>query len=144
MASAEFHEILKISKSALFSTVTAYEHYPVFVEGCKAVKVYPRDSRGAVRVDYQAEVMSKVVNYTLDHFEDQNQGTVSWTLIESNFFKKNEGGWQIREVSQEKSDVKYWVDAEFTMPGFILSRLIKSGLPKMVKSFEEKAKKGAV
>jgi hypothetical protein len=40
--------------------------------------------------------------------------------------------------------VKYSIDIDFNfpVPGFIVSKLVKSGLPSMIRSFEKQAKKG--
>lgn len=140
MAQAEFREVLSVDKDKLLSVITTYEAYPEFVEGCKAVQVQ-RNSDGSSRVTYQVTVMSQDISYTLDHREDSSQGTVQWKLVESNFFKKNDGKWEIKQAGKGKSDVVYSLDVEFKVPvpGFILNRLVKGSLPGMVKSFEKQA-----
>ncbi len=141
MAQAEFHEVLTVNKEKLFSTITNYESYPQFVEGCTAVKVEKR-SDGNVRVVYHVDMMSKSLSYTLDHKEDAEKGVIEWNLVESNFFKKNDGKWELKKVAGEKTDVRYALDVEFKIPvpGFVLNRLVKGNLPGMVKSFEKQAK----
>lgn len=140
MAQTEFHDILSVDKEKLISVITRYEEYPQFVEGCKAVKVSPL-SEGKIRVEYQVNVMSQNVTYTLDHWEDRQSGKVEWELVDSNFFKKNNGWWIVKSLGNGKSDVMYALDVEFKVPvpGFILNRLVKSSLPGMVKSFEKQA-----
>jgi ribosome-associated toxin RatA of RatAB toxin-antitoxin module len=141
MAQAEFHEVLSVGTEKLFSVITRYEDYPQFVEGCTSVKVVERQPSGHVRVTYQVNVMSQDVVYTLDHKEDREAGVVEWNLVESNFFKKNSGRWKLQPQGSTQSDVQYDVEIEFKIPvpGFILNKLVKGSLPKMVKSFEKKA-----
>jgi len=140
MAQAEVHEVLSVDKEKLLSVITHYEDYPKFVEGCTAVKV-ERQTPDCVRVAYRVNVMSQDVTYTLDHKENRETGRVEWTLVESNFFKKNNGKWDVKSAGSGKSDVTYSLDVEFKVPvpGFILSRLVKGSLPNMVKSFEKQA-----
>lgn len=140
MAQAEFHEVLLADRNQLFSVITRYEDYPKFVDGCSSAEV-KRSSSGTARVSYRVNVMSQDVMYTLDHKEDQNAGIVEWELIESNFFKKNKGRWELKSVGQGKTDVLYILDVEFKIPvpGFILNKLVKGSLPGMVRSFEKRA-----
>jgi ribosome-associated toxin RatA of RatAB toxin-antitoxin module len=144
MAQAEFREVLGTDKDKLFSVITRYEDYPQFVEGCSSVQV-DRQAPGKIRVTYRVNVMSQDVTYTLDHKEDSATGVVEWTLIESNFFKKNTGRWELKASGSGKTDVLYSLELEFKIPvpGFILNRLVKGSLPGMVKSFEKQAKKSS-
>ena len=141
MAQTEFREVLSVDKDKLLSVITRYEEYPGFVEGCTSVEV--NRSEGKVRVSYHVNIMSQDVKYTLDHFEDPTSGKVEWQLVESNFFKKNNGRWEVKPAGSGKSDVLYALDVEFKVPvpGFILNRLVKGSLPGMVRSFEKQAKK---
>ena len=140
MAQAELKEVLAVDTDKLFSIITRYEDYPQFVDGCTQVKVVERSTKN-VRVIYHVSVMSQDVVYTLDHQENRETGRVDWSLVESNFFKKNHGSWQIKSLGKDKSDVLYSLDIEFkiSVPGFILNRLVKGSLPGMVRSFEKQA-----
>jgi ribosome-associated toxin RatA of RatAB toxin-antitoxin module len=144
MAQAEIREVLSVKHDLLYSVVTRYEDYPQFVEGCTSVQV-DRKTPGNIRATYRVNVMSQDVTYVLDHHEDPEKGTVEWTLVESNFFKKNNGRWEIKPAGAGQSDVLYSLDVEFKIPvpGFILNKLIKGSLPGMVKSFEKQAKRSS-
>jgi ribosome-associated toxin RatA of RatAB toxin-antitoxin module len=141
MASAEFHEVLPVDRDKLFAVITRYEDYPKFVDGCTKVTV-ERKAPGQARATYHITMMKDVV-YTLDHVENPEKGEVSWKLVESDTFKKNEGHWKIKAAGEGKTDVYYTVDADFKIPvpSFILSRLVKGSLPAMMKGFEKMAKK---
>jgi ribosome-associated toxin RatA of RatAB toxin-antitoxin module len=143
MAKAEFHDVFSVNRDQLYAAITQYENYPQFVEGCTAVKV-DRQGPGKARVVYHVNVMSQDVTYTLDHVENVEKGIVEWILVDSNFFKKNVGSWQIKSVGSGKTDVTYNIDVEFKIPvpGFILNKLVKGSLPGMVRSFEKRANSG--
>ena len=142
MASTEYRDTLAVEPAKLVSVITRYEDYPEFVEGCTSVEVQER-TQEKTRVEYRVNVMSQDVVYTLDHFEDPVTGKIEWNLVDSNFFKKNSGSWEIKANGKGKSEVLYSLDVEFKIPvpGFILNRLVKGSLPGMVKSFEKQAKK---
>lgn len=140
MAQAEFHEVLNVDKDKLFNVIVRYEDYPQFVEGCSAVKV-ERKGPGKARVTYNVSMM-KDVTYTLDLTEDPAAGTVRWSLVDSDVFKKNDGLWELKPAGAGKTDVRYSLDVDFKIPvpGFILGRLVKGNLPSMVKSFADRTK----
>jgi len=139
MANAEFHEVLAVDPGKMFKAITQYEDYPKFVEGCTSTKV-ERKGPGKTRVVFHVSMM-KDVTYTIDHVEDEAAGTITWSLVDSDFFKKNSGKWVIKPAGDGKSDVFYAVEVDFKIPvpGFVLNRLVKGSLPPMVKSFAKRA-----
>jgi ribosome-associated toxin RatA of RatAB toxin-antitoxin module len=139
VAQAEFKEVIGVDKDKLFKTITSYESYPQFVQGCKKVQV-DRKNEGLARVSYEVSMM-KDVTYTLDHQEYAQSGKVEWSLVESDTFKKNNGLWELKTVGPGKTEVYYRLDVEFKIPvpGFIVNKLVKGSLPDMVKSFVKKA-----
>ena len=140
MAQAEFHETLDVDKDKLFAAITRYEDYPQFVDGVRSARV-ERKGTGQARVAYLVSMM-KEVNYVLDHREDPTNGTVKWTLVESDSFKKNNGSWELKVAGPGKTEVRYSLELEFNfpVPGLILNKLVKGSLPSMVKSFVKRAK----
>ncbi len=141
MAQAEFRETLSVEPKKLLEVITGYDSYPEFVDGCRSATMTRSPQSDLIRVSYQVSVMSQDVTYTLDHRHDLKSGRVDWVLVESNFFKKNTGRWEVRPTAQGKSDVLYTLEVDFKVPvpGFILNRLVKGSLPGMVRSFEKRA-----
>lgn len=142
MAKAEIQEVVSADRDKLFQAICKYEDYPQFVEGCEAVKV-ERKGAGQARATYRVN-MIKLVNYTLDHRENPEAGTVEWNLVESDSFKLNNGRWELKSVGPGKTEVKYSLEVEFNfpVPGFMLNPLIKGSLPNMVKNFVKRANNG--
>lgn len=142
MAQAEYCETLNVNREKLYSVITNYQSYPEFVEGCKEVQV-KRDPNGALYVTYHVSIMSQDIRYTLEHHENTESGEFEWKLVESNFFKKNVGKWELRSIEPNKTEVRYSIEVEFKIPvpNFVLNRIVKGSLPSMVKSFANRAKK---
>jgi ribosome-associated toxin RatA of RatAB toxin-antitoxin module len=140
MATAELHEVFPVDLNRLFAVITRYEDYPQFVTGCSSVKV-ERKAPGKARATYHVNMM-KEISYTLDHVEDQVAGTVQWSLVDSDFMKKNQGKWTLKSAGPGKTDVRYELEVEFKfpVPSLILNRLVKGSLGSMVKSFVDRAK----
>ncbi len=143
MAQAETSDVFSVSKDQLFEVVTRYELYPEFVDGMKEVSV-ERKAEGKARVSYLLSMMGKDIRYSLDLTEHRESGSVKWELVESDFFKKNNGFWEITPAGEKSCSVKYGVDVEFKMwvPGPILNTLVKGSLPSMLKSFKERCSNG--
>lgn len=141
MANAEIKETLQVDFDQLFDTITRYEDYPKFVDGCTSVKV-ERKGEGKARATYHVSMMKDVV-YTLDHVENREKGRIEWTLVESDMFKKNSGSWQLKKLASGKVEAHYSIEVDFKIPvpSLILNRLVKGSLPSMVKSFEKRARK---
>jgi ribosome-associated toxin RatA of RatAB toxin-antitoxin module len=142
MAQAEIQETLAVDKYKLFGTIVRYEEYPKFVDGCTAVEV-ERKSKSQARVTYHVNLL-KEISYTLDLTENAEQGTVEWTLVSSDFMKKNSGRWELKALGAGKTEAKYTVEIEFKIPvpGLILNRLVKGSLPSMIRGFEKQAQLG--
>lgn len=143
MAQAEIRETLNVDKDKLYQVVVQYEDYPRFVTGCRAVHV-ERKGPGQCRVTYLVS-MIKEVTYTVEQREDPEKGIVEWSLVESDFLKKNSGRWQLQAAGPGRTNVYYSVEVEFKIPvpSLILNRLIKGSLPEMVRSFCERAQAGS-
>ena len=140
MAQAEITETLGVDRDKFFQAVVKYEDYPQFVDGCSRVSV-DRSDPSRPKVTYFVSMM-KDISYTLEHTEDAATGRVTWSLVSSDFFKKNIGHWEIDSAGPGKVKVKYVIDIEFKfpVPGLILNKLVKGSLPSMLRNFEKKAK----
>ena len=140
MAVAEIKETLNVDKDQLFAAICRYEDYPKFVDGVKSVKV-ERKGPGVTKAMYHVNML-KDVTYSLDIKDNAESGVIEWSLIESDFFKINNGRWELKSVGPGKTEAHYRLEIEFKfpVPGMILNKLIKNQLPAMIKSFEKQAK----
>lgn len=142
MAEASIEKEIPVSAQQMYKTVAAYENYAEFVDGVKKIQV--TRSADKIIADYELSMMGKDIIYSVQLKENEAQGTVEWSLVKGDFFKKNNGGWKITPVSDTSCKVKYWLDIEFgiMVPGFVLKGLIKTSLPTMVEQFAKRAQNG--
>jgi len=139
MARGEIDREFKVGFDKLFDTICRYEDYPDFVDGVSKVTV-DRETDGRARCKYAVTVVKDLV-YVLDLKEDRAAGKISWSLVESDIFKTNQGGWTLEKIDDNTTAVHYEAEAEFKIPvpGFILKKLVKSSLPSMLDAFEGRA-----
>lgn len=140
MAHTEHKQVVAVDREKFFKAITGYENYPKFVDGCKGVQV-ERKGPGAARATYKMNIM-RDLTYTLDHRESPEQGRMEWSLVSSDLLKKNIGSWELKDAGPGKTEVRYAIEIEFNIPvpGFVLSGLIKSTIPSMIRGFEKQAK----
>jgi coenzyme Q-binding protein COQ10 len=139
MTKIELQDILSVDRNRIFQTIAKYENYPKFLYGVKSVEV-ERTSASTARVSCHISFLKDIV-YTLDLVEDQEHGTIRWSLVKSDLFKVNQGLWEIKDLGSGRSSVRYSLELEFKVPvpGIILKRLLKRKLSTIVKSFEKQA-----
>lgn len=141
MAQAENEKTYDISAEKYFKAISDYESYPKHVDGMKKVSV--QRNGGEITAQYELSMMSKDMTYSLKIKENQAAGELSWVLLESEFFKVNNGAWKIESTGPDSCKVHYSLEVEFTfgVPGFILKPMVKSTLPTMMDGFYNWAKK---
>ncbi|MGE0614898.1 MAG: type II toxin-antitoxin system RatA family toxin [Bacteriovoracia bacterium] len=142
MAQAEVEKVVDVEMGKLLDVITKYEAYPEFVDGVSRIEV-ERKGPGQSRVKYWLKLI-KDIEYVVNMQENREHGEVKWTLAESSFLNKNEGGWKLTAAGPGRTKVHYSLEVEFKVPvpGLILRGLIKSTLPSTVESFVKRAKQG--
>ena len=121
----------------VFDAVTDFENYPEFLSESKAVTVQKRSKKGAV-VTFEVSVI-KTIHYTLDmKFNPPHH--VSWTLVEGDFMKSNDGSWELVEIKKGHTKAIYRIEVGFGLlvPGSIAKALVSSNLPAMLKAFKKR------
>ncbi len=142
MAQAEVTKEVPVNAQKFFQAIRDYTKYPEFVEGMRSVKLIEKKSDTECRVAYEVSMMSKDLSYVIDLKEDPTALKLNWTLVKSEFFKKNDGAWSIKEKGPNACEVTYSLDIDFSfmVPGFILKNIVKVSLPSMIDSFANRAK----
>ncbi|HEY8280638.1 MAG TPA: SRPBCC family protein [Bdellovibrionota bacterium] len=143
MAGANHTTVFDVSLDALWDVITDYEGYVDFVEGLESLEVTKRDGKD-VYANYTVSMLGKTVRYSLKHTESPKKG-LKWEMIEGEFFKFNNGGWDLKAKGDNKVEATYTVDVGFPLlvPKAIVNTLTSTQLPAMMKAFEDRAKSKA-
>lgn len=141
MAGAKHTTTFDVSLDILWEVITDYEGYSNIVEGCESVTITKREGKH-VYADYVVGMFGKKVHYSLKHTESPKKG-LKWTMEKGEFFKSNDGGWDLKAVGDDQVEATYTVDVGFPLlvPKSIVNTLTGTQLPKMMKAFEDAAKK---
>ncbi len=132
---------MNVPVKCLFEAITDFKSYPEFVPEVVSVEVLPGSTAEKARVKFELEVVKRF-EYILEfHIKDSKE--VKWKLVESNFFKTNEGAWKLKTLDKDKTHVDYELDVGFgfLVPGWVSKKLTEINLPKMLDNFEGQAKK---
>lgn len=135
--------VMDVSLDALWEVITDYEAYPDFVEGLESIEVTKKEGKNTW-AEYVVSMFGKKVRYTLKHTESPKKG-LKWTMTEGEFFKSNDGGWDLEAEGDDQVKATYTVEVGFPLlvPKSIVNGLTSTQLPAMMKAFEERAKKNA-
>ncbi len=122
----------------IFSVLKDFRSYPEFVEGVEAIEIL-EESATNVRAEYSVNMVKEfkyILNISLNE-----PNSVSWELESGDLFKKNNGHWNLKKISDNKTEVTYGLEVEFKgfAPKMIVNKLVKTNLPSMMKSFQERA-----
>jgi len=133
-------KLMDVKPEALFRAITEYESYPKFLTEVTSVKLLPGGTATKQKVQFNIEVV-KSFQYVLE-FQTKGKEEVTWKLVESNFFKANEGAWKLEPKGKNQTQVHYELEVGFgfLVPGFVSKKLTEVSLPKMLENFEERAR----
>jgi coenzyme Q-binding protein COQ10 len=130
---------MSVGAASLWKVISDFERYPDFVEEVVMAKAQP-PAGGKQIVQFELEVVKRF-QYTLE-FRLVEGKELGWKLVESNFFKKNDGRWLLEDLGGGKTHATYEVDVGFgfLVPGWVTRKLTEVNLPKMLDAFEARAK----
>jgi len=140
MAGAKHTYVMEVPLDALWDVITDYEGYAKFVEGAESVTITKKEGKSTF-AEYVVSMFGKKVRYTLKHTESPKKG-LKWTMVEGEFFKSNDGSWELKAKGDDQVEATYSVDVGLPLlvPKAIVNTLTGTQLPKMMKAFEDTAK----
>lgn len=140
MAGAKHTYVMDVPLDALWDVITDYEGYAKFVEGAESVTITKKEGKSTF-AEYVVSMFGKKVRYTLKHTESPKKG-LKWTMVEGEFFKSNDGSWELKAKGDDQVEATYSVDVGLPLlvPKAIVNTLTGTQLPKMMKAFEDTAK----
>jgi coenzyme Q-binding protein COQ10 len=131
---------MQVSLESLTKVIQDYEKYPEFLPEVVGAHVL---SRSGTKAEVQFEInLMKRFQYKLQFWSDA-PGEICWKLVESDFFKVNEGKWVLSSSSPKVTHARYELEVSFGffVPSFITKTLTEVNLPTLLDKFEAQAKK---
>jgi coenzyme Q-binding protein COQ10 len=116
-----------------WSLISDYERYPDIVEDVRTAKVIER--RGAdVIATFTARVFLKSFGYTIRLTEDKPR-RLTWTLVQSDSFVANDGGWELEAIGPEQTRINYWmsIKSNLWLPKTFVNAAARLALPSVLK-----------
>ena len=140
MAKATRTETYDVPASKFYQAVTDYKNYNKFVPGVDSIEIQNEDASGAT-VKFNINVIKKI-SYTLKLAHKQDQ-EVSWSLVNGDYMKTNNGKWTLKDLGGNKTEVTYSLEIEVKgfIPGLSLIEkgLVETNLPMTMSSFAKRA-----
>lgn len=138
MAKVTRDKTMGVPAEALAKAILDFENYPKFIGEVVSAERLPGGTAEKQRVKFELEIMKRF-QYVLE-FAIRGHEEIAWRLVESNFFKTNQGHWRLRPEGAGVH-VEYEVEVAFPffVPGWIVKKLTEVNLPKMFESFEGRA-----
>jgi ribosome-associated toxin RatA of RatAB toxin-antitoxin module len=140
MAKAERTEVFDVPADKFYKAIIDYKGYPKFVDGMRSVEVNEESANGAT-VKFSLSLI-KDISYTLKLNHKENQ-EVSWSLVNGDMMKVNNGKWTIKDLGGARTEVTYCLEVELKgfMPGLgmIEKTLVNTNLPLNMKAFAKRA-----
>lgn len=146
--SAKTQEILTLQASAdtLYRVVADFEAYPKWMPEFSQVKVLERRSATLWIVQFSFKILLKTIVYKLAVTLDPSARTIRWTLAQSDWMNRNEGGWLFEPLGDQSTRVTYDVALGVKVPlgGAIadkVSQMLTGGtLPRTMQALEKRAR----
>jgi len=140
MQSVEKTIYVKAPIDVFYRVITDYECYPDFIQEMVRVQVLSRQAQ-QVEVLYVLKAVIKEIQYTL-HLTEQPKNRLSWTLVEGQMMKINEGFWNLEPVSPTETKATYHLEIglkSLLIPQSVVNTLVHVTLPKTMDAFKQRA-----
>lgn len=121
-----------------YDIIWDFARYPDYQREMKAVTVHREaPDKSSAEVTFRAEVM-KEVEYTLRFTGNRPRG-FHWTQTKG-FFKKNDGGWDFKDLGDGRTEATYSLDFAIggLVPKAVINKLIEANFPNMLRTFKER------
>ena len=144
MPSLTQSKTLPHSSRAIYELVMDIEKYPEFLPWCRSAKITEKISDENLQADLLINFKNFFEKYSSDvrHGKNsQNHYFVDVVAIKGPF-KSLVNKWEIREISEEKCEVEFFIEFEFNSIFLmkLLGGFFEKAAEKMMAAFEERAR----
>lgn len=124
----------------VYALLIDFHSYPGFVPSQTRARILEADG-DHWRVDFELSVARKL-NYVLDLIGEAPH-TLTWTLVEGEMMKTNNGGWRLEAIDDKRTRATYSLEVELEgfVPRSITRILVERTLPATLQAFKEEAER---
>ena len=125
-------------------TITDFERYPDFIDGYYNGRIVKQitDPLETTKVEYEVYLKSIVMFNTMEYTVKfiRNGNDLFWIETEHGPFKKNRGGWKLRDLENGNVEATYYVNLEFNeqVPISVKEWLSKKSIPFALRAFKKR------
>lgn len=134
---------IEASVETVFEIIIDLEAYPDWVEGMLETEVLEEDGDGRPRrARFRIDARIAEISYTLEYsYDDPN---LSWTLVEGEMVNQLDGAYELTDLGDEGTKVRYSLEADVDMPvpGFLKKRAAKHILDQGLSGLKQRAEGG--
>jgi ribosome-associated toxin RatA of RatAB toxin-antitoxin module len=127
----------------VFEIIIDLEAYPDWVEGMLEAEVLEEDEDGRPRrARFRIDARIAEISYTLEYsYDDPN---LSWTLVEGEMLNQLDGAYELTDLGEDGTKVRYSLEADVDMPvpGFLKKRAAKHILDQGLSGLKQRAEGG--
>lgn len=129
---------MNVNAADLMAVIQDYENYPEFLPEVVGAEIVTKGKKKNTEVQFDLNLI-KQFQYKLS-FDEKSDTEVSWTLVDSDFFKANEGRWVLTPKNENTTLARYELEVGFgfLVPGFITKTLTETNLPGLLDRFEKR------
>ncbi len=122
---------------SVFHAITDYARYPDFLPDVTRVEIVDRQEHVKV-VTFELNLFKLTIIYTLRIVEEPFR-RLHWTLVDSNWLKKVEGGWELETLNRQITRATYIQELKIKglMPRIVSTKLVDFSLPAMLQQFKD-------
>jgi ribosome-associated toxin RatA of RatAB toxin-antitoxin module len=128
------------SVETVFEIIIDLEAYPNWVEGMLEAEVLEEDENDRpLRARFRIDARIAEISYTLEYsYDDPN---LSWTLVEGEMVNQLDGAYELTDLGDEGTKVRYSLEADVDMPvpGFLKKRAAKHILDQGLRGLKQRA-----
>jgi ribosome-associated toxin RatA of RatAB toxin-antitoxin module len=128
---------------AVFAVIIDLERYPEWVEGMLETEVLSTDEQGRPHhARFRIDARIAEVTYTLEYTYDEPN--LSWNLVEGEMVSQLDGAYELTDLDDGRTQVRYSLDADVDMPvpGFLKKRAAKTILDQGLRGLKQRAEDG--
>ena len=128
------------SVETIFEIIIDLERYPEWVEGMLETEVLTQDDDSRpLRARFRVDARIAEIAYTLEYSYDEPN--LSWTLVEGEMVNQLDGAYELTELDDGRTKVRYSleVDVDMPVPGFLKKRAAKTILDQGLSGLKKRA-----